>query len=172
MPNVIENAASKLYGSAKKAKGALYGLTGVFRTLMKEHGEIAVLLLEAQASSDPEKRSRVWSSIRKELLAHERCEMAVVYPLYAERAETRQYAIEHNEVTNELKYLIASIDEAAPEDPEWASLLDRLIVLVRRHVHDEEASFFPAGQRAFADLTEELDAVYRDKKGAIMLELS
>ena len=84
MPTRTEQAASKVMGAAKKAKGTLEGLTGVFKTLMEEHGEVSALLLRVKASDDPETRTRLWPTIRRELLAHEKGELAIVYPMYAQ----------------------------------------------------------------------------------------
>lgn len=167
----LEKAVSKVLGSAKKAKGAIYGLSGVFKTMMKEHGEVTALLLKAKASSDPETRSRLWATIRKELLSHEQAETAVVYPIYEAHSETSQYAIQHHTEATALISLIERIEATNVYDPAWGTHLEQLIQLIRRHVQDEEAFIFPAGQRAFGDRAAELDTLYRDKRNALMLEL-
>ena len=93
-------------GAAKKAKGTLEGLTGVFKTLMEEHGEVSALLLRVKASDDPKTRARLWPTLRRELLAHEKGERSVVYPMYAQYPAIAELALEHNQQANHLSTLI------------------------------------------------------------------
>jgi hemerythrin superfamily protein len=171
MPTQMEKAASKVMGTAKKAKGMLEGLSGVFRTLMKEHGEVSALLLRVKASDDLETRARLWTTIRKELLAHEKGELAVVYPHYEKHPETSQLAVEHNEEASQLASLIGQLEDMGVESKGWESLFDDLVKLVQHHVSEEESKIFPVGQQAFADVVDELDAQYKQKKSDVLAQL-
>lgn len=171
MPTHLEKATSKVMGTAKKAKGTVQGLSGVFKTLMKEHGEVSALLLRVKAGADAETRARLWKTIRTELLAHEKGELAVVYPVYEAYPETSQLAVEHNQEAQQLASLIGRIEELEPNDRQWMSLFDELIELVQHHVKEEEGTIFPAGQRAFGGQTEALNESYLEKKKALMAQL-
>jgi len=96
MPNRMEEMASKAMGKAKEGKAAASGLTGVFRTLAKQHGEVSALLKRAKSSDDPEKRAELWQEIRVELLSHERGEMREVYPVLRKYPEIRPLAEHHD----------------------------------------------------------------------------
>jgi len=167
----MEKAASRAMGTAKKAKGTLQGLSGVFKTLMEEHGEVSALLLRVRASADVETRTRLWATIRKELLAHEKGEVAVVYPMYEAYPETSQLAVEHNEEAHELASLIGRIEELAVNDKLWMPLFEELVELVQHHVKEEESTIFPAGQRTFGGQAEELREAYLEKKQALLVQL-
>ncbi|MFT3927680.1 MAG: hemerythrin domain-containing protein [Myxococcales bacterium] len=168
MPTHIEKAASKVMGTAKQAKGTLEGLKGVFKTLMKEHGEATALLWRVKGSDDPETKARLWPTIRRELLAHEQGELAIVYPVYAEYPETRKLAVRHNQEAERLASMIGRIDKLNPRDEAFTELFEQLAMMVNEHVEEEEGEIFPAGQKTFGEQAEELDKAYLSKKQAIM----
>ena len=66
-----EKAASKVMGTAKEAKAVLSSVTGVFKELMREHGEVTALLLRVKASSDAEVRSDYSQNPRRARVARE-----------------------------------------------------------------------------------------------------
>lgn len=164
MPTPMERIASKAMGTAKKAKGTLEGLTGVFKTLMEEHGEVSALLLRLKASGDLETRSRLWSTIRRELLTHERGETAVVYAMYEEYPALAPLAAEHNDQADSLEKLIEEVDAVAISGPRWQTLYEQLMQRVQEHVHDEEKRIFPAGQAEFGGQTDALREEYLRQK--------
>jgi len=155
-------------GAAKKAKGTLEGLTGIFKTLMEEHGQVSALLLRVKASDDPETRQRLWSTIRRELLAHEQGELAIVYPMYSQYPAISNLAVEHNRQATELSGLIESINLINVADPAWEAMFDDLVKLVQDHVSQEESEIFPAGQKEFAGQTDALREEYLRKKAALL----
>jgi len=171
MPTNVEKVASKIMGTAKKAKGTLEGLSPVFKTLMEEHGQVSALLLRLKASSDLETRRRLWPTIRKELLSHEKAEVAVVYPMFKQDAETSQLAVEHDEEADQLSSQIGRLEELDLADPAWDPLFQQLVELVTHHVHEEESSIFPAGQRRLGRQLEGLEATYLEKKNSIIAQL-
>ena len=171
MPTHMEKAASKAMGAMKKAKGTLEGLSGVFKTLMEEHGEASALLMRLKASDDIETRARLWSTVRKELVSHEKGEVAVVYPVYEQYPETSQFAAEHNEEANRLSSLIGRLEELDINDRGWPALFDQLVELVQHHVKEEESKIFPAGQKTFGGQADALNASYLAKKKEVMGQL-
>jgi len=57
MPNPAEELASKAMGAMKVGKATIEGLTGIFRKLAQEHGEVSALLMRVKSSSDPQVRA-------------------------------------------------------------------------------------------------------------------
>src|SRR5262249_48663483 len=95
MPNRMDSMLSKGGGMMKGVKARLEGLTGVFRTLAEQHGEVAAMLKRLQ--SKPEKKAELWPEIRRELLSHERGEIREVYPVLRQHVQTRALAEHHDQ---------------------------------------------------------------------------
>lgn len=157
MANAIERATSELMVAAKDAKAAFKGLTGVFMHLMEEHGKVGALIKRVQATSDDGVRAKLYATIRSELLAHERGELKVVYPVLAQYSETAGIAASHSLEASELEATIAEIDALSIGSANWTSAFDRLARLVEQHVDREESDYFPKAQKALGkERTEEL----------------
>src|SRR5262249_3177331 len=101
MPNRTDQVVSKAMEAEKALKATVKGLTGVFKTLMEEHGALAALLRRVQGSDSL--RLELWPEIRSELLAHERGERSVVYAALREFDDTRAIAERHDEETAQLE---------------------------------------------------------------------
>lgn len=171
MPNQLEQAAANVMGAAKAIKGTLHGLSGVFTTLMEEHGKVSALLIRVKMSSDPEVRRELFPTIRKELLAHEKAEMTVLYPVYAQHPETATIAREHDSESPHLEAALARLQQLDAADPAWAHAFEQLVKVVEHHVKEEEISWFPAGNRVFGAQAEALDAHYQRTKSALLVSL-
>lgn len=161
MPNRMEQAVSKGMGMAKVAKATVMGLTGVFKTLAEQHGEVTALLMRTAASSDPEKRAELWAKIRTELLSHERSETTVVYAELRRHAETQTLAEHHDEEVAELETLIKQVDSTDIASDTWKKAFLKLADTVRHHAKEEEHDIFPKAQKAIGrdrahDLEEQL----------------
>jgi iron-sulfur cluster repair protein YtfE (RIC family) len=157
MANAIERATAELMVAAKDAKAAFKGLTGVFMHLMEEHGKVGALIKRVQATSDNSVRAELYATIRSELLAHERGELKVVYPVLAQYSETASIAAAHSLEASELEATIAEIDALTTGSANWTSAFDRLAHLVEQHVDREESDYFPKAQKALGkERTEEL----------------
>ena len=168
MPTPIEQAASKVMGAAKQVKGAMEGLSGVFRTLIQEHGEVSALLTRLKASNEPDVRARRFPLIRKELLSHEKGELAVVYPEYEQHAETADLAVHHYREATLMEGLIERLSSTDMASESWGQTFDELVTAVQHHVREEENNFFPAGQQVFPNKLDELDRRYHAKKQEIL----
>jgi hemerythrin superfamily protein len=165
MPNPIEKVAAK--GAAKVAAvGArAKGLTGVFNKLAEQHKEAAVLLKRAEGTDDPAKRADLWTTIRRELLSHERAELATVYPALKQEPATRDIPQHHNEEVPELEAAIREVDLAGFDSPNWKPLIGRLRALVVEHAEEEENEFFPRAEEALGkEATAELEGRFLDAK--------
>ena len=164
MPNRVEEAVSKGMGMAKGAKATVMGLTGVFKTLAEQHGEVTALLMRAGVSNDPEKRAELWAKIRVELLSHEGAETTVVYTELRRHAETLALAEHHDDEVDELEALIARVDAADTRSDAWKKAFTKLADTVRHHAKEEENEMFPKAQKVIGrerahDLDEQLTPV-------------
>jgi hemerythrin superfamily protein len=172
MTNKIEELASKAVGTAKAAKATLEGLNGVFRHLVREHGEVSALLLRLKTSSDPKVRRELWPTIRKELLSHEQAEKREVYPAFRSDPDTQSMADEHDTDAEELEEAINEVTSTAPDTPAWQPALERLIQLVQEHVRDEEEVYFPIADRVFKDRSDDMLQRFETAKTEAMRQLN
>ena len=171
MPNPVENLASKAMGAMKGGKAALEGLSGVFRKLAQEHGEVAALLMRVKSSSDPKVRADLFPTIRKELLSHEKGEMTIVYPAFREFPETIDIAEKHDREAGALRNQLELLNTTVYDDPSWMTQFDALVDLVQRHVSEEEHDFFPKGQKVLGDRSDELQKEFEEVKSATLVAL-
>ncbi|HUJ14383.1 MAG TPA: hemerythrin domain-containing protein [Thermoanaerobaculia bacterium] len=172
MPNRMEEMASKAMGMAKEGKAAITGLTGVFRTLAEQHGEVTALLMRAKSATDPAKRAELWRKIRVELLSHERAEMREVYPVLRGHEETRELAEHHDREAKELESMISRLDATDTNSDTWSNLLAEIADTVRHHAREEENEIFPKAQDAIGKAeAKELDARFLRAKTQIMEQL-
>jgi len=143
----MDSMLSKGAGMMKGVKARLEGLTGVFKTLAEQHGEVTAMLKRLQ--SKPEKKHELWPEIRREILSHERGEMREVYPVLRQHVQTRSLAEQHDQDAAEMERLIERIDVAVAD--EWRPLYDQLVEAVIRHTNMEENDIFPKAQEAIGD---------------------
>jgi hemerythrin superfamily protein len=173
MPNRIENIASKAVGKLKSAKASVEGLSGVFRKLAQEHGEVAALLMRVKHSSDPGVRSTLFTTIRKELLAHEKSELKAVYPVLMENADTQQIATHHNQEAAQLEQMIAELTALDVGDAGWQTKFEALADTVQHHAKEEEEQFFPQAQRVLGEaVADALLPRYENAKAEITSQLN
>ncbi|HEX4453893.1 MAG TPA: hemerythrin domain-containing protein [Kofleriaceae bacterium] len=144
MRNRMAHAVAKTKGVMKGIKARIDGLTGVFETLSKQHGE-AMALLDA-IKKDPEKRTQLWPQARTALLAHERAEMRVLYPELRMYDELRPLANQHDAEATELERMIHDLESIEVASDTWGKLLDRLAENIARHANEEETDIFPRAQ--------------------------
>ena len=151
MPNPIENIAAKGAGLVGGLQARTQGLKGVFVTLAEQHHEAATLLSRAHGTEDAGKRRDLWSEIKKQLVSHERGELAEVYPAIAARPGTTDIVQRHAEEANQLETAINKLDGMSFEGQSWKAAIEHLTALVKQHVEEEEHDFFPRAQEALGD---------------------
>jgi len=166
MPNRMDSMLSKGAGVMKGFKARLEGLTGVFKTLAEQHGEVAAMLKRLQ--SKPEKQAELWPEIRRELLSHERGEIREIYPVLRQHVQTRALAEHHDQEAAEMERLIEQLDTATADD--WRRLFDQLTDTVIHHANEEENSIFPKAQEAIGDkAAKDLEARFLAAKNQLMV---
>jgi hemerythrin-like domain-containing protein len=156
MTHKLEELASKAVGTVKAAKASLDGINGVFRHLMREHGEVSALLMRLKLSADPEVRRELWQEIRVELLSHEQAERLIVYPVLEQNAQTANMVARHNRDAEDLEDVIEELNKLGVEAPEWQPTLERLIAQVQEHVRDEEEEYFPIADYVFKERSDDM----------------
>jgi hemerythrin superfamily protein len=160
-------------GKVKLAKAKLKGLTGIFSTLAEEHGEASALLNRIDRSSDPERWREVFPKVRKELLAHERGELAVLYPRLQQHEQTRQIVQDHQREADQLESLLEQLHAQPYESAEWKPMFSRLLELVEHHVEEEESTYFERAQEVLGKETaKQLNQEYKRRKQQEMDKLS
>ena len=97
MPNPVETIAAKTAGKAAGLRARAHGLVGVFNVLAQQHKEAATLLGRAKEADSPDKRRELWSAVRRELICHERAELATVYPVIEENPLSADISRQHAE---------------------------------------------------------------------------
>jgi hypothetical protein len=152
----MDHVIAKTKGTAKAVKVRVEGLTGIFATLAKQHGEAASLL--GAATSNTDRRADLWPQIRAALLSHERAEMRVLYPELRMHDELRMLANSHDAEAAELERMIHDLDDLDPVSDTWGHLIARLAETLGRHAREEEDKIFPLAQRVIGkDRARELD---------------
>jgi hemerythrin superfamily protein len=144
-------------GKLKAVKPRLDGLTGVFKTLAEQHGEVASLL--ERVRGNPEKRTELWPVIRRLLLAHERGEVRELYPVLRMHDATAGFADHHDTEARELEQMIGRLDGVPAMSDAWGAQFDRLADTVIRHADEEETQIFPTAQDVLGEArAQELDS--------------
>jgi hypothetical protein len=166
-----EKAASEVMGTAKAAKATLEGVTGVFKELMREHGEVTALLMRVKTSSEIDVRRELFPKIREELVSHEKGELAEVYPVFKKHDDLAAFAEMHEREAGALERQIQRLSAMAYDAPEWATTFAELVSAVSHHVKEEEGEYFPVASKTLGTkVTEAMTARYEAKKQAIMKE--
>jgi hypothetical protein len=171
MTTHIAQVSSMVMGKAKVAKAAIEGLSGVFSTLMEEHGQVGALLAHVKRDGDIAVRRELWPKIRAVLLSHERAELLVLYPAYRVHPEIAHFAVLHEREAGQLMSLIEEIHTIDFADPRWGERFELLVQLVHAHVRDEEVDFFREGNRVFGSQNKALDTQYKRVKERALREL-
>ncbi len=163
-----EKTASKVMGAAKEAKATLEGVTGVFKELMREHGEAGALLAKLKSSSDIDARAEIFPTLRAALLSHEKGELAEIYPLFRKHPDLAGYAEMHEAEAGALERLLTRMSAMPYEDVSWGESIAELADAVTRHVKEEETEYFPVASKTLGKAeTEALTARYEAKRDAV-----
>ncbi|MCL2450135.1 MAG: hemerythrin domain-containing protein [Polyangiaceae bacterium] len=131
----------------KAAKATLEGLSGIFRQLTQEHGEMAALLIRVKMTTDPEVRRELFPDIRKQLLAHERGEVREIYSAFRQHPDLEGMARDHEVDARQIEQSLEDLSSVDYADGRWDAKFAELVTLVERHVKEEEGEHFPAANR-------------------------
>jgi hemerythrin-like domain-containing protein len=172
MANRMEEIGKKGAGQLKGAIAALKGETGIFRTLVQQHGEVSVMLKRLKGTDDANKRLELWAELRSELLSHDRAETRVLYPELKNIEKTKLMAEQHDQEASQLEALIFKLDGIDTGSDEWPVQINALMDLVSHHIDEEEKEWFPEAMDALGkDRADELNDRFLAQKEAVVEEL-
>ncbi len=173
MPNRMEEMASKAAGAMKAAKATFKGLSGVFKQLTQEHGEVSALLMRLKMTSEADVRRELFPKIRRELLSHEKGELSVVYPVFRQHPELESIAKSHDAEASQLERTLDELSAMSYEDGAWRSKFATLVDLVSHHTKEEENEYFPTANRLLGDdEAERMKIRYEQAKAQAMQQTS
>lgn len=165
MANAWEAATDKAKQLFKASQATFQGLTGVFKHLVQEHGEVSALLNRLAHTSDAGTRARLYPEIRRKLLAHERAEASEVYAALAEHEMTVRLATAHEDQLHRIESVISELDRCDVASTDWERGVNLLVQAVEQHVFDEEGDYFPRAQNVIGDASAQaLQERYEAKK--------
>ncbi len=146
MSNQLEKTVAKGIGKFAAVKARGKGLRGVFTKLSEQHSEALSLLSRLQTMSDATKKRELWLDVRRQLLSHERAEIAVVYPALMLIDEANGIVSQHALEAGRIELAISELDFVSVEAPAWKPALARLAGMVKGHASEEETELFPRAQ--------------------------
>jgi hemerythrin superfamily protein len=137
-------AAAKATGKAKGVAKSLEGQAGILKHLTEEHGKAAMLMKRIVSSSeDSDVREDLFPKLKRDLLAHAKCEEREFYPVlekYPALGDLVARSLgQHRHVEERLKRL--STGRKDTED--WSGEFELLARAVGEHVQLEEDQIFP-----------------------------
>lgn len=143
--------AGEAMGKMKGMRQNLTGGAGIFERLATEHGEISTLIRRVAATTDDsDTRKELFGKIRSELTAHARAEEKEVYSKFRAipdlAGKMDSSADEHHRIESYLEQL-----NTMPIDEErWGELFREMMMLVQKHVMEEEQQVFPVAKKALS----------------------
>jgi hemerythrin superfamily protein len=169
MANPIDIAVSVAKRIERSMEARRDGLVGVFQTIAGQHGEVASLIDRVKA--DARKREALWPRIRVSLLAHEKAELKIVYPVLGRYSELDQHVAQHAQEAQQLEDIITRLDAMSVQGEDWMTLFESLAELVVTHANEEENEIFPAainviGHDRSKDMDDKFRASFKDFKAA------
>lgn len=131
----------------------------IFSLLKKDHRTVKTLFSQIDQTSEraAKKREKLYAQLREELTRHAHGEEVAIYPRLKANSETEDIGWESVEEHGVVKYLLARINEASADEPDWTALVTVLKESVEHHVKEEESEMFSKMKRAFSK--EELDEI-------------
>ncbi|HXH30673.1 MAG TPA: hemerythrin domain-containing protein [Bacteriovoracaceae bacterium] len=124
----------------------------ILHKLKQEHQEVDALMSEIESCKDTRRKMKLYQQMKDSLLPHMEGEEKTLYArlrneVHQELAEdiAQDADSEHQEV----KDIIARLDEQDPKSPEWDRMFHSLKEHVRFHVAEEESELFEEAKEDF-----------------------
>lgn len=166
MAKSMSEKAAKAVGAVRGfAKGTMTGYTGIFQTLIKEHGEVSALMGRVLASHDAQTQRELFTAIRAELLSHAEAEEQEFYAVLLRRPTTREMAEQSLRDHKTLEDVLIEMAAMDPEEPAWSVRFRALKDIVDQHVQEEEKELFPRAKDALTkEQVQDIDARFQSAK--------
>ncbi len=110
----------------------------IITVLKKDHDEVSALFERAMSSKDETRRSDLFAKINDALTVHTAFEEEHLYPVLAQKKDTREDTLEAIEEHAVVKQLLEDISNTPVGDERWKAKLTVLAENVRHHVKEEE----------------------------------
>lgn len=133
------------------------------KLLKKDHREVDAMFKELHELGDAASASRrkLFDRIAAALELHTKAEEEIFYPAVKQASkrdkEARQDVLEAYEEHDNVKSMIAKLQETDAKDEVYKARLQVLEELVKHHVKEEERQFFPEARELLGD--DEIDAI-------------
>lgn len=141
----------------------------LYQLLKQDHLKAKRLFERLDQEAETAKaRERLFAELKQELELHTAVEEKYFYPALRDHDETAELVEEALEEHEEVKTLLAELDEGDKEEEGWADQLIELQEDVEEHVEAEESELFPKAQKLLdkAKADEIAQAIEREKAAA------
>ncbi len=125
----------------------------VFELLKQDHQKVSGIFQRIEATADASQRQQLFGQLKQELDLHAQVEETILYPALKQAAQTRSLTMEAYEEHQEVKDLLAEIEQTPPDDEEWTALVTELKESVEHHVDEEEGEMFPQAREVLGQQT-------------------
>jgi hemerythrin superfamily protein len=158
--------AGKAMGKLKGARQALTGGAGIFERLATEHGEISTLIRRVAATTETsDVRRELFTRIRTDLLAHAHAEEKEVYSSFRSMPSLAGKMDHSADEHHRIEGYLTQLDAMPMTDGRWIGVFREMMMLVQKHVMEEELQIFPLAKKALSKgQSEELENRYLESK--------
>lgn len=158
--------AGKAIGKMKGVRQALTGGAGIFERLATEHGEVSTMIRRVAATSaGSEIRKELYPRIRKELLAHAHTEEKEVYSAFRRIPDLADKMDHSAEEHHRIEDFFKQLDSIPMTDASWIGIFRDMMMLVQKHVMEEELQIFPVAKKTFSkEQSHALEETYLKEK--------
>jgi iron-sulfur cluster repair protein YtfE (RIC family) len=143
----------------------------VFELLKQDHQKVSGIFQRIEAASATAERQQLFVQLKQELDLHAQVEETILYPALKQAEETRNITLEAYEEHQEVKDLLAEIQQTPPDDEEWTALVMELRESVEHHVEEEESEMFAQArdvltEQQIDEISQRVEAAKRQAQAA------
>jgi hemerythrin-like domain-containing protein len=122
-----------------------------FELLKNDHAKVSTLFDRIEPATDATTRQQLFAQLKQELDLHAHIEETVLYPVLKGMAETRDITEEGYEEHQEVKDLLAELEETPADSEEWSDMIMELRENVEHHVEEEEGEMFTKAREVLSE---------------------
>lgn len=122
-----------------------------FELLKNDHAKVSSLFDRIEPATDATTRQQLFAQLKQELDLHAHIEETVLYPALKAIAETRDITEEGYEEHQEVKDLLAELEETPADSEEWSDMIMELRENVEHHVEEEEGEMFTKAREVLTE---------------------
>jgi hemerythrin superfamily protein len=122
-----------------------------FELLKNDHAKVSTLFDRIEPATDATTRQQLFAQLKQELDLHAHIEETVLYPVLKGMAATRDITEEGYEEHQEVKDLLAELEETPADSEEWSDMIMELRENVEHHVEEEEGEMFTKAREVLSE---------------------